>query len=233
MENEIGTKLVGRQKLIYEAVLKIQQGEALARQGKIELDNLTEVKGQAKKKTVANRTLRSTFKVDKRTDQDIANSISRMVGHSDKITVNWINQKLGVGERRTLRIINQMPGMVFKDGDGGARYLVKKTEVKKKVEKEPGRKKRKSNGPYSLLPRNELAKPGDPIDKVRSYIKNNSWVTQLKLTKGIQGEFYAIRRCVNTLLKDKEITIVRKRHNPAHKDLPASYAREYEYFETT
>lgn len=219
--------LTGRAKLAFEASLKIAQGQKLIAEGKLELQNLIGDKPIKRKgaKVVAHKTTRravSTFKMEKRTDEQIAAQIEKIVEKNEEVHVNLLHEKLHVSERRLLRVINSMKHYGFVKGAKG-HVLKKLTEPGKAA---PTKQPKNKN--------DQFAHEKDPLDEVYNFIKNNDWVTKRMVTEKLGKDFYAIQRCLNTLVRDKKVKTVEKNHNPAHKgSARGAFERVMTYYETT
>lgn len=219
--------LTGKQRLVYEACCKIQQGERLIAEGKLELDNLIKngaVKGSrtgipsksAKtKKTVANRSLRepSMFKPERRSDEELKKKILELLEKEDEVTANLIHRKLRISDRRIGRLSAALSDKITFEKKGYKNVW--------KLNKPTVAMKGKRGQPVNVA---------DWAPKVLDFLKGKEWVNKSILEEGVGLSRIPLDKVLAYLVKNKKVKSVEKAQNPAHKQ-PKNYFRPFTYWE--
>lgn len=238
MERNEG-ELTGKTKLVFEAVAKIQQGNKLVEEGKIELASLLgESKPQKRltagqksaitKKLLAER--ESNFRKDTRTDEEVKEKIVNLIRKNREVTSILVQKKLKLSGRRLMRLLGQLSGenVIVNQGTGVDKSRYRWTLVTKPInghrfkKKSPGGGGRRS----SFI---DVTKP-EYIDKTLALLKTDNWVTKSKLIETIDVSAGVANRLTDYLRKQKLIIPVMKKHNPAHKNSPKNYERSMQYW---
>lgn len=224
--NEIEADLTSRQKLIFEAALKMQKGKALYEEGKLEFDNLTLDKKPKKaaksEKVIAHRTARvpqaSTFKKEKPDEAVRQRIVDFLASTRSAATTKYIGKKLRIGPHQLQRVLKELEDeKTIKDkwtGKQGSKHAWELILVEEKSSRRG----------------QEPVPPQENAEKVFAFIRENDWVNKRKLDKiGLSRNI--LDRTLDFLTKEGRIKVVEKAQNPAHEKIKKVYVQKLPYYE--
>lgn len=208
-ENFLG--LTGRQKMIFEAVVKIFNGHRQMLDGKIELDNLVP---EGSSKTMANKTVRETtgFRKSNKTDKQFIDDILALIDKGERVTAFYLHQKFKIGERRVRHLRDQMKKerlILETTAERGARIWTRATA--------------------RTQPETYIA-PEDNADKVLEVIKTNPWANIPAIATALHSSWYPVKRTLDYLVDKGRAKKVQRAENPVHKGT-SSFSRKFGYWE--
>lgn len=228
-------QLTGRQQLVFEACQKIDQGKRLIEQGQLELSNLVPegtkkgsrlgVPRRSHKAREAVRAPRSAFKRETRTDEQLGDSILKLIDEEKGMAFpSLINRRLHISERRLERVLDALKDRdsIIEKTEGQRRFLMRKKRTYKKRAKT--KKESHRHGPT----------PTDPAKlapKVLAFLNENDWNNVGKISEGTGISRIPLNRTLDYLQKEKQIKKVMKKNNPAHKTKHRLWTRDLPYWE--
>ncbi len=253
---ELDTELPARQKLIVEAVLKMENGRKMFNDGKLELLNLTGHASPAKKaaktkkidgvpklkKTIAHKKAQASgFKVDKRTDDRLKERMLKLVHKHGQLSSSDFKEKLKIGYRRVERLLSLLKkeGQLVdlqKSKEPGVHHIWS-IPNSKPVNGHAIKAKSKTGGGTGS--RKVMPGRGGAIDvtdetivsKATSFLKTHDWVNKGMFLDAIGLSPRPGNRLIEYLEKQKVIKQVMKKNNPAHEKVKKIYVQEMPYFE--
>lgn len=243
MELTINVEMSSRQKLVFEACTKIQLGEKMLKEGRLELASLLGEKPKSskktagqksaetkRKKTIAHKSVhKSSFRPETRTDEQIGERVIALVKkHGDnKLTSSYFKDTTHVGYRRIENILAGLrkSGKLIDNWTGSRHSWAL-----------PGKKVTNgvnghTNGVHKVRRSGIDVTDQSLVDKALKFIGTNDWVNKGQIIDAIDLSPTVTNRLIEHLQKQKLVKQVRKTQNPAHKSIPKMFSQNLPYWE--
>jgi hypothetical protein len=241
-------ELSGKAKLVFEAVEKIKQGQKMFEEGNLELKSLlgekpkksltagqksAQTKKRMKKKIIAHKSI-STFRKEKRTDEDLKEKMMSLVRKNTQVSTVLFKNKIHVSERRLDRLLEQLmkEGRIEDraTGDNVGRHRWMIPDKMKKNAKVNGHAAKSAKSKRIGGPLIDVTSE-DTVNKAIQFLKTHDWVNKSIFIKGIDLSPVPGNRLIEYLKKKNIVKQVKKSNNPAHEKVKKIYVQHLPYLE--
>lgn len=220
-------ELVGKAKLVFEACAKISEGEVMIKkghdlisEGKIELVNILGEAKAAIPGEVRPRKSKSTFRKERRNNEEISNLIVSTVKKNGPSSTSDLKGHFNIGDRRMALILETLvkQNRLHDQGSGMRHYWAVPPQHDKAIP---------SRGKHSR----SLVDEKDYVEPALAFLRTNEWVTKGKLLDHLHISQKPGNRLFEYLEKQRLVRQVTKKNNPEHSQSKHLFNQDFNYWE--